>query len=120
MYGDEESHIVYSSYIPRVGSMLLRNFLWRLKREYVTDQFHPLIGLYALGLVGALASVLQLALDLARGTNDRDETLRIPSVTLLVSALVTLLAMVFDREENRHLDSLNPDGSLPEDRDRRR
>ena len=63
-YGDEQSHITYSTYIRKVSFMLLRNFLWRLKVRYLVLDFHPLALFYyfgavtsALGLVGGVWSV---------------------------------------------------------------
>ena len=35
IYGDEQSNIVITEYVPRVSAMLLRNFLWRLSVTYV-------------------------------------------------------------------------------------
>lgn len=34
IYDDEESHIEYGDYIPKVSMMLLRDFLWRLRVNY--------------------------------------------------------------------------------------
>jgi glycosyltransferase involved in cell wall biosynthesis len=53
-YGDEESDIDYSEYIPRVSGMLLRMFVWRLatKRDTAGEQLRS-----ALFLGGAIATV---------------------------------------------------------------
>jgi len=40
-YGDEESTIEYRTYITKVSMMLFRNFLWRLKVQYVLPRVHP-------------------------------------------------------------------------------
>lgn len=56
-YGDEDSHIKYHTYIPRVSLMLARNFLWRLKTNYLVFDFHPLVGAYAAGGVASLVAV---------------------------------------------------------------
>jgi len=60
-YGEEESHIEYSEYIPRVSSMLLRMFVWRLlvKRDTAAEQartglFVGGAGATLAGLVGAI------------------------------------------------------------------
>jgi len=46
-YGDEESHIDYRSYIPRVSVMLFRGFCRRLWRKHVRDDPHPMVACYA-------------------------------------------------------------------------
>ncbi|MFC7008663.1 glycosyltransferase family 2 protein [Halalkalicoccus salilacus] len=52
-YGEEVSSISYSSYIRKVSSMLLRNFLWRLKVRYFVLDFHPLGLFYVFGAITA-------------------------------------------------------------------
>jgi glycosyltransferase involved in cell wall biosynthesis len=61
IYGEEESHIEYSEYIPRVSGMLLRMFIWRLitKRDDAGEQLRSALfgggGVATLwGLLGAL------------------------------------------------------------------
>lgn len=48
-YGDETSTIRYSSFVPRLSTLLARTFLERVVRSYVVRRFHPLVGCYALG-----------------------------------------------------------------------
>jgi len=102
-YGDEESSIEYSTYIPKVSSMLLRDFLWRLKVKYLVLDFHPLALLYVLGAatvgVGAvgLGWSLYAALALGRGFVLPGSL----SFLILVAGTVSLLlAMVFDMWAN--------------------
>ena len=95
VYGDEESSITYPEYIARVSWMLFRNFLWRLRVKYVTDQFHPLVLCYALG--GAL--VFQSLLVVLTAVS-----LQTTSLLLSVVGLVLVgLAMELDRRANRNL-----------------
>jgi hypothetical protein len=54
VYGDEESSITYSTYIRKVSTMLLGNFLWRLKVKYLVLDFHPLALFYLFGAWTAL------------------------------------------------------------------
>ncbi len=56
-YGDEESDIEYSSYIPKVSLMLLRMFLWRMvtKRDTVRENMRS--GLF---IGGILTTILGL------------------------------------------------------------
>ena len=60
-YGLEKSGIKYSTYIVNVSFLLLRDFLWRLKKKYIILNFHPLVFFYVggtlltlLGLFGGL------------------------------------------------------------------
>lgn len=39
VYGKEKSSIKYKEYIPKVSSLLLRRFLWRLRVKYITPNF---------------------------------------------------------------------------------
>ncbi|MFW5938926.1 MAG: glycosyltransferase family 2 protein [Halolamina sp.] len=115
-YGDEESHIRYRSYVPRVSLMLSRNFLWRLKTNYLAYDFHPLIGAYATGglasmatiaaFVWALPAVGVAATPLARGA--------VALAFGLIAMLSITWAMAMDRDANAHLD----DAVLPADRRR--
>jgi glycosyltransferase involved in cell wall biosynthesis len=50
-YSEEESHIQYSSYIPKVSLLLLTGFLWRLKIKYLVVDFHPLVFFYFSGTI---------------------------------------------------------------------
>ncbi|MFB6130540.1 MAG: glycosyltransferase family 2 protein [Salinigranum sp.] len=101
-YGDEVSHISYRSYVPRVSGMLLRNFLRRLRAEYVAPGVHPLIVLYGLGVVGTLLGAARLL----NVTSDRvaGERLRSSAVTTLLSVVSILAALLWDRNSNTRPD----------------
>lgn len=106
IYEDEESHIRYAEYIPRVSAMLARNFLWRLKRRYLFRDFHPLLVLYSIGCAMVLwACATAFAGRIRR--NERDELQRsgcsgrVETFGLGVIALAE--AMVLDRAENEEL-----------------
>ena len=100
VYGDEESHIEYSTYIPRVSGMLLRNFLWRLRAKYLADRPHPVALCYLLGAGGLAGGV--------GGTLLTPLTERAaPAVAALTVGLCLLLvAMVLDKRSNDHLTSV--------------
>lgn len=57
-YRDEESHIDYRTYVPRVSAMLLRMFLWRLafRRENTAENVRS--GLYVGGAAAVLAGLV--------------------------------------------------------------
>ncbi|MXR21718.1 glycosyltransferase family 2 protein [Halobacterium bonnevillei] len=98
VYEDEESHIDYRTYIPKVSVLLLGNFLWRLRSKYLSEQFHPLPLFYYAGAVaagGGLASLLRRA-----ASSESDGV--VESLTLVSVGVLGLIAgMVLDREENR-------------------
>jgi glycosyltransferase involved in cell wall biosynthesis len=112
IYGDEQSHIKYHTYIPKVSGMLLKNFLWRLKTKYLVFDFHPLVAAYGvggiatlLGLLGfawALPGVGSVGTPLARGGA--------AAGFVLFGALSLVLAMGMDMQANEELsDTLRPD-----------
>ncbi|WP_324664259.1 glycosyltransferase family 2 protein [Haloarcula sediminis] len=105
-YADEESHIRYSSYVPRVSTLLLRGFLWRLKTKYLILDFHPLVFFYLFGAgavgLGALGGVYTLWRGLAAGSGVGFGGVLSP--LLVVAGVAFLLfAMVLDRAENESL-----------------
>lgn len=90
-YGDEESSISYRRFITTVSPLLARHYFDRLQRDYVVEEFHPLVLLYPFGaLVGGAGLVSAL----------RDEDGN-PVVLLALSAFAVLLATVLDREADR-------------------
>ncbi|MFW5974387.1 MAG: glycosyltransferase family 2 protein, partial [Natrialbaceae archaeon] len=103
-YGDERSHIRYSSFVPSLSWLLLRRALWRYKQKYVVTDFHPLVFLLGLGFVGGVAGLGYLGWSVS--------TAGLVSVEALVSVLIVLLAgffltlaMIFDRMANEPLES---------------
>jgi len=97
VYGDEESHIDYSTYIPRVSGMLLRNFLWRLRAKYVTERPHTIAVCYLLGAAGAATGVVGGLLALLSDT-------AVPALAAFGFGLLFLtLAMILDKRSNAHL-----------------
>ncbi len=115
-YGDEESHIKYRTYIPKVSAMLGRNFLWRLKTKYLVFDFNPLVAAYAAGAVSSLAAVASAVGEL-RGA-DRTATPVARGALTLLFALVGVLSFVFamtlDAAANEHLsDAVHPAGDVP-------
>ncbi|MDS0477597.1 glycosyltransferase family 2 protein [Natrinema sp. 1APR25-10V2] len=108
VYGDEESSIAYSQYVPKVSLMLLRNFLWRLRTKYLVLDFHPLALAYLFGAATAATGVLGAGVALAA-------TLSSPgvpavggatSLLLFVAGTALLLfAMTFDMAESESLET---------------
>ncbi|QSG03011.1 glycosyltransferase family 2 protein [Natranaeroarchaeum sulfidigenes] len=103
-YADEESHISYLEYIPRVSLMLLSNFLWRLRVKYLTRNFHPLVLLYGIGaaasFVGIFRGLRNVVGVVRRRKHDRESSLPV----VLLGTLMLVLAMIFDMVENEELE----------------
>jgi glycosyltransferase involved in cell wall biosynthesis len=57
-YGGEHSGIEYSTFVPSLSGVLLRNFLRRLRTRYLLLDFNPLAFLYGLGVFGLGVGVL--------------------------------------------------------------
>lgn len=109
-YGDEESTIAYSRFVPNVSNLLLQGFLWRLKVRYLVYDFHPLVALYAIGGIGFGSVAGRVGLAALSGVSLPPALLTI--VGLLVSALALSLGMTFDLANNEHLEHVEfSDGS---------
>ena len=103
VYGDEESHINYTTSIRRVSLLLLRGFLWRMKIKYLVLDFHPLVLFYALGAtvcaIGVFGRLWSLFAALVDGSPFFLRAVASLS-TLTVGSLPLLFAMVFDMRVN--------------------
>jgi glycosyltransferase involved in cell wall biosynthesis len=99
-YGEEESHIDYRSYIPRVSVMLFRGFLRRLWRKHLLDDPHPMVACY-----GASASTAGYAVVSAQ-PRDGDHRARLARLVLalFVSSLFLVAALLLDRGHDASLD----------------
>lgn len=58
VYDQEESSIVYATFIPAVSFLLLRNFLYRLQQRYVVEKFHATVLCYGVGSLGLVTGVV--------------------------------------------------------------
>lgn len=121
-YADEESHINYSSFVPRLSGLLAKNFVDRLKARYLVFDFHPLVSCYLLG-VGTIGVSLAVGLyaiaGLSAGTN---AFLRgsVALLTFLVGSLFLVLGITFDINQSdqgvvqvHHLDRPERIGEIP-------
>ncbi|MFP9058972.1 glycosyltransferase family 2 protein [Natrialbaceae archaeon A-chndr2] len=99
VYGDEHSHIEYRTFVPRLSSLLLFGFFRRLRRRYVVREFHPMVCLYGLGIVGWLLATAGVTRAIARRADD--ESGRSNSVLYgFLASICLAVAMVYDREDN--------------------
>ncbi|WP_259370373.1 glycosyltransferase family 2 protein [Salinarchaeum laminariae] len=76
-YADEESHIAYSSYIPRVSGMLLRSFLRRLRTDRGSSGGRGRLALFVGGAIATVGGVLGVtASGIAAGRSDDSRNAR--------------------------------------------
>lgn len=102
-YGEETSHISYSSFVPTLSWLLVRRGVWRYKQKYVVTDFHPLVFLVALGVVGAAVGVPLAGWSIVSAGVTSVQAL-LSTIVLLLSGLFVTLAMIFDRLANERLE----------------
>lgn len=102
-YGDEQSGIKYSTFIPKLSTLLLRGFGWRLGTKYLLFDFHPLVGLYALGLLSAVGASLFAGWTVLGNLSPLNGVLAF--LLFLFSGTLVTLAMIYDRGHNANLES---------------
>ena len=104
-YGDEESDISYGPYIRRVSTMLLRNFVWRMKTKYLIFDFHPLAFFYLVGVLMTVLGVLGGTWSLYEKFVLGQPLFVRASVSLMIfttGSLFLLFAMLFDMRANEN------------------
>jgi glycosyltransferase involved in cell wall biosynthesis len=95
-YGEEESHITISAYVPKVSLLLVRGFIWRIRAKYIDDGVHPVAAYYA---AAVLASVTGVGL-LTGGRTPAP----VGVALVLLAASALLAAAGLDRSESRGLE----------------
>ncbi|MFC7080020.1 hypothetical protein [Halorussus caseinilyticus] len=75
-YGDEESGIRYSTFVPQLSALLAKGFGWRLAEKHVRRESHPLVAFYGLGVVGTLAGTYATVRDALDGSEPSDRVRR--------------------------------------------
>ena len=107
-YGLEQSGIKYSTYIVNVSFLLLRDFLWRLKKKYMVLNFHPLVFFYFFGTLCILSSLF-LGVYALWGKLAGMEPLLVRAtlalILLFIGSMFILFAMLFDMEQERNIGS---------------
>jgi len=109
VYGvGELSGMKIRSVFPRLGYLLLKRFLWRLKEKYIIRDFHPLVFFYFFGFFFGLLSMLLFLrvfyFWLALGLEIPKVNALAAMFSFMASTQFILFAMWFDMEANRHLD----------------
>jgi len=99
-YGEEESHIRYRSYIPRVSLMLFRGFLRRLWAKHVVDDPHPMVAFYGMAAATGTYGVFELL------KSDEGLSASLPTLakTLLLSVIFLLGGFELDRSHEAEMD----------------
>ena len=107
IYGDEESTIRYSSFVPGLSALLLRRFCWRLWVRYGIRESHPLLLLYALGagtVAGGTALVGAAMLLAVLGSGGVAATGVGGLLLTVVGTLALVLAMTIEAHHNADLE----------------
>ncbi|WP_338729826.1 glycosyltransferase family 2 protein [Haladaptatus sp. DJG-WS-42] len=100
IYGDEVSHIRYSTYIPNVSKMLFRNFLWRLRARYLKNGDYSVVGCYTLAVVFGVFALVSVLL----GNTGISRLVEVVGGLVLISTFMAL-GMLLDKRANDHLDT---------------
>ncbi|EMA35269.1 glycosyltransferase family 2 protein [Halobiforma nitratireducens] len=106
VYGEEESSIRYVPFVRFVSLLLLRSFLWRLKRRYVVEGFHPAVVFYGAGTAGIAGGSAGLAGSLRRRVQGEDAFAgTVASFATLLLGVVSLGGAIrMDAEESADLE----------------
>ncbi|AFZ74109.1 glycosyltransferase family 2 protein [Natronobacterium gregoryi] len=106
VYGEEESSIRYVPFVRFVSLLLLRSFLWRLKRRYVVEGFHPAVVFYGAGTAGIASGSTGLAGSLRRRVHGEDAFAGTAAsfATLLLGVVSLGAAIWMDAEESADLE----------------
>ncbi|WP_254864798.1 glycosyltransferase family 2 protein [Halovivax gelatinilyticus] len=63
-YGDEQSHIRYSRFVPSLSWLLVRRAAWRYGRQYVATGPHPLAVALIVGVLAGVSGLVGLSVGL--------------------------------------------------------
>ena len=117
VYGDEQSGIRYSTFIPKLSTLLARNFVRRLVLQYVIYSFHPLVLLYFFGIVSGLTGLLGVLVTLASAFGPGEVFLRggLSMLLLVVGGIAVSVAMAYDLQANAGLEVMHVDRFADDD-----
>jgi len=111
VYGDEESGIEYTTFVPLLSLLLVSRFLWRLRSEYLSVGPHPVAVVYGLagasGVGGLGYTVQSVVTRRALG----------PVAALVAIALCPVLVVAAFLLERRYNSDLEPDHDSDSDSD---
>jgi glycosyltransferase involved in cell wall biosynthesis len=89
-YGDEESGIRYSSFVPGLSFLLLKDFIWRLREQYLDGGAHPVVVLYVLGVLSILSGIVRVGRGLVTRSRPSDVGSRLFGGILALGAAMFL------------------------------
>ncbi|RQH00357.1 glycosyltransferase family 2 protein [Natrarchaeobius oligotrophus] len=106
IYGDEESSIRYVPFVRYVSLLLLQSFLWRLKRRYVVEGFHPAVVFYGTAASGLAGGVVGFVGALGRTARGKDgfSSVLLSFVAVLLGLVALGIAISLDAEESESLE----------------
>jgi glycosyltransferase involved in cell wall biosynthesis len=105
VYGEENSGIRYSTFVPRLSGLLLRNFVRRLTMRFVVRDFHPLVLLYVFGVLGSVAGGVGVVFTLLTilGPGPLFVRSALSVLLLVVGGISIAVAMTYDLKANEAL-----------------
>jgi glycosyltransferase involved in cell wall biosynthesis len=112
VYDEEESGIAYSTFVPAVSALLLRNFLYRLQQRYLVEEFHATIVCYGVGTAGLAAGTLAGLAALLTGGAVLVGAVS-ASLTVVAGVVFFLLGVALDVQQNADLTYLSDSYSGP-------
>lgn len=102
-YGNETSGIRYSSFIPSLSVLLLRDFTRRLTNKFVLDGFNPLVLLYLFGALGIGLGVTAAVVK-AIVPDIGPAGLPVGWIALVSGTVLLAMAMELDRRHHHYLE----------------
>jgi glycosyltransferase involved in cell wall biosynthesis len=103
VYGEEDSSIRYTQFVPRLSWLLLRGFLGRLTNKYIVGGVQPVVLPYLFGIVGGALLVLSLPLLLLGMADGRYPSVATTAIGLASCIVLVALSVAFERRRNRSL-----------------
>ncbi|KAB1191290.1 glycosyltransferase [Haloferax sp. MBLA0078] len=105
-YGDEESGIRYSSFVPGLSFLLLKDFVWRLRVKYLDKREYAPVLAYVIGVLSVLAGVVRFSRGVLEQSRPSGSVIRIFGGVLALGS-----AMLLDKRLNEHLQQV---GTTPD------
>lgn len=102
-YGEEQSGIRYSSFVPNLSALLFRRFLWRLRTKYLVRDCHPFVLFYGVGALGGTIALVEWFASALDSDSSRTRSL-LAGVLFVLSAGLVTFGMVFDLLDNQDLE----------------
>ena len=103
-YGSEKSSISYGKYMLKVSPMLFRGFLWRMRKKYMMNDFHPLVLFYLASMILIPSGLFFGAWIIFQKILQNPVSPNFPLLDALIILMGTqflLFAMLFDMQAER-------------------